>query len=747
MRGNIFQMLKKKKSIYTGVLFVFFVAVVFYQSVLLCHAADGDEIRASKKIISVVYDDSGSMIGKRWSFSNYSFQALTALLNEQDELYVTYMSDPYNSVKMDTSNIENTVKNVRDWNKSGGTPVEAVDTAKSKLDSINESDSSTQFWLVIFTDGEMFDTSGLTSESVVQSRLDSFKGNVMSNSTHLNVVYLGMPGALEMTEDPTNGLYTYLVENDTEIVNAINEIANMVSGRLKADKVSQINKKTISVTSSLPIYSLSILSQRSSATIVKAEYSGQKLNVERNISLDAIKLQNGEKIPTLYGNAGIINSKDSKGLMTYIPAGTYTVFFLDDVDINDMTIQYEPAISMMTEIQRNGVKIDDYSVLEEGDIVDIKLLPVIPGTDTVISVEDLPKQINWKVEYEVDGQLIDSYQGDSLVGAELKKGNNVIRGFLTIPGYAPLISETQFDISEHIEVIEVIHDYGIKVYQPDNTTYLRNDFKHDFLDSGNTIRFSITEDGIPMSLEELNDANLHLAITDIHCNPSKDFFTKILGWNLASCKLEQTDNGEYLLIVKRPGIMPVIFLKAGDYKVTVAIQENSSKSNYGSFSVDKAFSWSDIIIPLLILAILLYIIYYVFIKKKFKGQTVYYEDWEIVGRGNGNQIGETMSKRLGFFSGFKLFGPNSIVLKNVKLVADSDGIIIDGKSIAKAVAAYGDSALQPTTSLRMISKQLADTKDEEGKRVDVPDQYLSEEYLYFQDSKSVGMLWRINMNG
>jgi len=745
MNAYIFRKKMKKKNIFAGVLFAFCITIIIATASLPSLAADGDEIRASKKIISVVYDDSGSMQGDRWPYSSYSFQALAALLNEQDELYVTYMSNPTSSVKMDTSNLDKTVQEIRNWDKMSGTPVEAVDTAKSKLDSLSESDASAQFWLVIFTDGEMFEAGNTTTtnDDLVQLRLDSFKGDLMSNGTPLNVVYLGMPGAFEMQADVSNNLYTYLVENDSEIVAAVNEISNMVSGRLKADKVSQIDKKTVSVTSDLPIYSLSILSQRSAAVIVKAEFSGQKLNVERNISLDARNLKNGTAMPTLYGNAGIINNRDKNGLMTYIPAGSYEISFSEEVDIKDMMIQYEPAISMMAEIQRNGVVIDDYSVLEEGDAVDIRLLPVIPGTDTVIPGEDLPKQATWTIEYEVEGAVEDSYRGDILTGVVLKKGSNIIRGSFTIPGYAPLICEIPFEVSEHIEII---HEYGIDVFQPDNSIYLRDDFKHGFLNDNNTVRFAITEDGIPMSAEQLQNENRHLIITGSVCTPSQNLITKLFGKVPVSCSLKQNDKGEYSLIVKRPGIVPVLFLKTGDYKVTVAISEDNTITNYGTFSVDSSIKWIEVVLPFIILILFIYLLYILFIKKKFRGQTLHYECWEIADDGEGIIMPGSDSKKVGFLSGHFLAPRRAsyVNYKGLKFFAGSDGmIIISGKSIAKRVYSYGNSVYDPETSLQTLADQL--TKTERNGKREVADRELTSNPVYFRDSEDSEIIWKMWM--
>ena len=56
-----------------------------------------------KKIVSVVYDDSGSMNDpidrnsgsdtRRWSPANYALQGMAALMNEKDEFHITLMNN------------------------------------------------------------------------------------------------------------------------------------------------------------------------------------------------------------------------------------------------------------------------------------------------------------------------------------------------------------------------------------------------------------------------------------------------------------------------------------------------------------------------------------------------------------------------------------------------------------------------------------------------------------------------------
>lgn len=132
----------------------------------------GDTVTSPKKIISVVYDDSGSMAGERWTYANYSLQTLTSLLNTQDELYVTYMSDPSDAKKISLTDIQDSVDKIRDKEDSHNTPEESIDTAVGKLESIKGTDATTQYWLIIMTDGAINE---MSNESELQKKIDSVK--------------------------------------------------------------------------------------------------------------------------------------------------------------------------------------------------------------------------------------------------------------------------------------------------------------------------------------------------------------------------------------------------------------------------------------------------------------------------------------------------------------------------------------------------------------------------------------------
>lgn len=84
-----------KKKIFSLVLVIFLMVSYFSWSSL---SANSLHVR---KVVSVVYDDSGSMSSNNsmnWSYANYAAQTLCGLLNAEDELNITYMSNPGTAV-------------------------------------------------------------------------------------------------------------------------------------------------------------------------------------------------------------------------------------------------------------------------------------------------------------------------------------------------------------------------------------------------------------------------------------------------------------------------------------------------------------------------------------------------------------------------------------------------------------------------------------------------------------------------
>jgi len=149
----------------------------------------------NKKIVSIVYDDSGSMHLNeqlKWAYANYAMQAFAGMLNREDVLMINYMSSVQQGnntpVTIDTSNRENSVNMIRTHTTSGDTPFAAIDAAHKNLKSYHDNNSNTQYWLVVMTDGEF----NSTELSKVENKLTNIADDQMPNGSSPQIIYLSM---------------------------------------------------------------------------------------------------------------------------------------------------------------------------------------------------------------------------------------------------------------------------------------------------------------------------------------------------------------------------------------------------------------------------------------------------------------------------------------------------------------------------------------------------------------------------
>ena len=224
----------KKKHVLS--LFVIFIIMLFN----VTYAADSE---VSKKIISIVYDDSGSMMsGNNYCYSDYALQILTATLEKNDELNIVKMSEYYQNNEIDLSTQtqkQNYIDEIRNFSHNGGTPFESVNTARDWL--INQSKKngdSADYWLVVITDGAF---AGLPSP------LNAYFDDINSEFNNLNYefVLLSIGGYtdFELKNVVTTTANSNLITaNDKEgVYDSMLKIANMINNGA-SDKIVTAEK-------------------------------------------------------------------------------------------------------------------------------------------------------------------------------------------------------------------------------------------------------------------------------------------------------------------------------------------------------------------------------------------------------------------------------------------------------------------------------------------------------------------------
>lgn len=771
------QILHDKRRIVCSIIMmhlIFFVAIILPCKICLAKG-DDDSVKASKKIISIVYDDSGSMYTEnkkpvvKWAQANYAIQAFAALLNDQDRMFITYMSDadkvPGNNgekvfeitkedaVELDMKHADDAVKQIRSKADRGDTPIQAVDAAMDKLRDTKDADENTQFWLVVITDGRMFSgekkkEEGNKAEKIeadLQGKLNDFVGENMSNGSEVYITYLGIGEDEKDAEDiQGNSSAGFDAQKTTDIVDALSEIANKVSGRTRFDDadISQIDSKTIKVHTDIPLYSVSVFSQRSNAQVDEI----RTISNVRNIPLKYPDSPDPQKYITdedLYGNATLASNADG----SLIQPGDYEIVFSEDVSPKDTVIMYQPAIKMVPSVTKNGTKLDVNKLekkTNEGDKIDIELIPVNPETGDPIDESLLPDGITWSIDYLVDGKEKEHSDGRIMKGVEVETGENKIVCVMKIPDMTPQKDSYVFRIDKPVSY-DITMDGSAT-----HAIFKRGKMgKNNYV--GNPIVMNITADGAPLDKKAMKEIDFD--VTDVTLDDSKvtGSFFETSGWKMAKTATGTLKDGSFTVYPKW-SLLPFL-IKPGEYhfKVKATFPDGSVKEMESSYSVVGHWKdWLVIFILLAIVALFLYIVVgLIIVKPKFSGQRVVMRVYTSNGRSGGvlnANLGRT--ENLHSFRSLKDFTPMPSVcyLGPVKLTAGADGAVYIDKATIRRYVRAGTSVLNPITQFARLVQTLRLTRaaNNNAPAPQVRDHYLGAQHYYLY---SVGeMLYEIFVN-
>lgn len=393
-----------------------------------------------KKIISIVYDDSGSMDNKDedWAYASYSIQNLIGLINNGDELNIVKMSNPKSSITFDISNSEsriNAINETKNWRAKGNTPFTAVETAVDWLKNKKKeyaNSNATSYYLIIITDGEF----GTNYPSNMNSYLNDLK-TTMANSKYEGIfVAIGNNVPDYTKKDWTSIKENHLIEssNNNDIINAMFKTSGLILGQGNKNTHLDITTKdnSISFNSYFPLKKFIIYEQN------------QNINI-KNITLNEIEASITNDFNTTYpGNKNItsriihIEEKDAN----YIPPGKINIEFESKIDISNskLKILVEPAVNVELKVlDKSGKIIDDLNnyYFKENELVDF-IAYITSSIDN--SKIDLT---NWANILE--GELIINNKATKLTynkkdntfygTSTISKNNNLTYATINLPGY------------------------------------------------------------------------------------------------------------------------------------------------------------------------------------------------------------------------------------------------------------------------------------------------------------------------
>ncbi|MBQ7545848.1 MAG: VWA domain-containing protein [Clostridia bacterium] len=567
----------------------------------------------NKKIVSLVYDDSTSMYGDKWSYANYAMQTFTAMLNSGDDLYITYMSNSSNSIKIDVSDLPGAVKKIRDHSDAGKTPFNSLQSAINKLKNTNDKNVSTQYWLVVFTDGDFNDA----NLAQVEDELDTFANEKMANDSLPQIIYMTIGDVnQEYTPHPSSSAVSVIAANSNdEIADCLFDIASRVTGRIRVDDkdIRMIDNKTLQFSSKIPLLNISVLIQNTPSRIDKIagvenrsipiKYEIPVSSPEQTISLATDEASKMHGIVTLAGmNQG------------NIPSGDYRISLTDSIDLKNVVIMYEPALELKIKLfDADGKELTDLTHVPLDSKVSAKADIYEFGTDNQIDYSLLSSGIKEHIEHNADDKQIDSQSGLKLDDLKLELGKNTVRACADLPGYFLLetsIDFTAFEFTVDEIKAELSYDGSPRRKNKDGTEDAENVVYITHLKDNKTgIRFIVYSENEP--------------IDKTTAESIKDEFVKGLSLPFSGFKTEVQDDGSYIVYPNHKTSYLMTWVYWLRYKGEQVIGADfDEKHAEGTLEFKLFYDLKEIIIPIIALLVFLYFVWWILFKKHFPRTTL-----------------------------------------------------------------------------------------------------------------------------
>ena len=423
--------------------FLLTVILLFSLFFVLSPSVSAADSLYARKIVSVVYDDSGSMSGNKEAYANYALQSFCGMMNSEDLLFITFMRDSKTSnyapfhVDLSTSGIQPSLDSIRKHTSGGNTPYRSVEIAMDKLRTAADTNQNTQYWLVIITDGQFDELNGS-----IDRELTGFVKEDMPNGTKPRVTFLGIgKDAVSPGENRNIGIFTYHAENAADIIDTMSEMADTISGRtrLKKSDLEQADGSTIRVKSSIPILNIVAFVQKTDANVLETKCSD-------GLSLPTVRTayMRYPGIAELLSRSFLIG--DSNRL---IPAGTYDIAFDKEIDVGDLVILVEPALELRVSITVDGNPISgsrELAALHKGDTVSISCGIYEMGTDKEVQSTQLPSNTVYSLQLLENGVVKKEDTTDRMTidNFTLTDLETTIKASVTIDGFKLLPFSTTF---------------------------------------------------------------------------------------------------------------------------------------------------------------------------------------------------------------------------------------------------------------------------------------------------------------
>ncbi|MDA1648738.1 MULTISPECIES: vWA domain-containing protein [unclassified Bacillus cereus group] len=437
--------------------------------------AKGEE--AKERVVSLVYDDSGSMRNNdRWKYANYALQSLVALLDEKDTFSYVPMSKPNDPLNISlTKNKRQTeIEGIGAWKTYLNTPFSAVETAMQSIKKEADIDGKREFWLIVLTDGAFNDLEKdkVGGKEQITQKLAQFKKEMDAKKISLHPVLITMEEDLgqqekaqlntfkEIWKKEINGV-TMPSSGEDGIVKSVNQVAALVANRDPFSSVESIVKtkvvgKKVEITTPFPLKRMTLVRQSPSLPDYQVTQISKPLQLQSSFSIHAP----GEA--KLFGNIVHISTENEE----VIKPGTYTIEVDRDIEKEGLQVLVEPALNYTVSTYDKEDK-DRKNVEEMYEDV----TAVIEAKPT-----ELPVQSSYfQAEVEIDGKQYAMKWDDKrhVFYYETKLTKGLVRGkvHMNIKGFYRQTKEFKIETTKKskLSLQTVTKDYEEKVTNLENS--------------------------------------------------------------------------------------------------------------------------------------------------------------------------------------------------------------------------------------------------------------------------------------
>ena len=328
--------------------------------------------KENKKVINIVYDDSGSMINgaesdvtksdayvATWAQAKYYLEVFTAMLNVEDELNIYCMSDSGSLSKTIKGadkkyGVSDIHSNLKTGDYSVLTPVQ---TLKSAYDGLSDKKyDDFEKWLVVLTDGA-FTVSNSSGEKVKDSEIESLFSSY-GESLNGRLIYIPIGSC---AAEYTGNSYKVLKATTGE------EILNQVKTATEYIYYERDKKEVTDASINLGVSMKKIIVFAQGAGVEIESTSKGKItdnvSVKYTEAANAVEYSSNQGESTFKGNEDKIKTDDSlQGVVItiepnseYIEPGQLNIIF-GDISPKTYTIYYEPAVKTYFSLEKDGVE-------------------------------------------------------------------------------------------------------------------------------------------------------------------------------------------------------------------------------------------------------------------------------------------------------------------------------------------------------------------------------------------------------